>query len=164
FCSRHTHLLPHSHEERESHFITSVYSRTLDKWILMDPDFGVYVTDDKGNILGVEEIRRKLISDEPMKVLHPGSNSLETAWENIGNFIEGADYLWFLSDFIFKIRCPKYSRFAQDTLPIREYFELIPDRYRPELLQESRLTGRGKKIYSINDENLFWLKPTEASF
>ncbi len=163
FCSRHTHLLPHSHEERESHFITSVYSRTLDRWILMDPDFGVYVTDEEGNILGVMEIRRRLISGAPLKVQHPGRSRLETTLGDIQNFIEGADYQWFLSDFIFKIRCPKYSRFAQDTEPIREYYELIPDGYHPELLKESRLTGRGKKIYTINDDTVFWLPPTETS-
>ncbi len=158
FCSRHTHLLPHSHEERESHFVTSVYSRTLEKWILMDPDFGVYGTDEMGGILGVMEIRRRLISGEPLKVQHPGRSRREIAWRNVRNFIEGADYLWFLSEFIFKIRCPKYSMFAQDTKPIREYLELIPDGYRPELLEESRLTDRGQKIYFINDENAFWLQ------
>jgi len=164
FDSRQTHLLPHSHEERESHFITSVYSRTLDKWILMDPDFGVYVADEKGNILSVEEIRRRLISGEPLKVQHPGRNRLETIWGDIRNWTEGADYLWFLSDFIFKMRCPKYSRFAQGNEPIREYYELIPDGYRPELLEESRLAARGKKISTINDEKAFWAKPAENSY
>jgi hypothetical protein len=163
FCSRHTHLLPHSHEERESHFITSVYSRTLNKWILMDPDFGVYVTDEKGNILGVEEIRRRLISGEPLKVKHPGRSRLERAWGDVRNWIEGADYLWFLSDFIFKMRSPKHSRFAQGAEPIREYYELIPDGYRPALLEKSRLAARGKKIYTINDETAFWVKPTDNS-
>jgi hypothetical protein len=52
FASRQTHLLPQSHEEDESHFITSVYSRTLGKWLWMDPDFGLYLTDEKGTILG----------------------------------------------------------------------------------------------------------------
>ena len=164
FCSRHTHLLPHSHEERESHFVTSVYSPALDKWILMDPDFGVYVTDEMGNILSVMEIRRRLIAGEPLKVQHPGRTSLEITWGDIHNFIEGADYLWFLSDFIFKMRCPKYSRFAQDTESIREYFELIPDGYRPELLEKTRLTDRGKKIYTINDESVFWMRPIEISY
>ena len=56
--SRQTHLLPYANEDQESHFITSVYSTSLGKWILMDPDFGVYVTDNKGVILGVKEIRR----------------------------------------------------------------------------------------------------------
>jgi len=160
FYSRHTHLLPHSHEERESHFITSVYSHTLGKWILMDPDFGLYVTDEMGNILGVMEIRRQLISGEPLKVQQPGRSSLEIAWGDVRNFIEGADYPWFLSSFIFKIRCPKNSIFAQDAEPIREYFELIPDGYREELLQEPRMAARGKKIFTINDEKIFWIEPT----
>jgi hypothetical protein len=163
FYSRRTHLLPHSHEERESHFITSVYSRTLDQWILMDPDFGVYVTDENRNILGVEEIRRRLVSGQPLKVQQPGESRLETAWGDIRNWIEGADYLWFLSCFVFKMRSPKYSRFGQDTESIREYYELIPDGYRPELLKEPRLTDRGQKIYTINDEKAFWIKPAELS-
>lgn len=164
FCSRHTHLLPHSKEERESHFVTSVYSRTLGKWILMDPDFGVYVTDEKGNILGVVEIRRRLIEGEPFEVKRPGKSSLTIAWRDVCNFIEGVDYSWFLSSFIFKIRCPKNSMFDQDSKPIREFFELIPDGYREELLQEPRMTDRGKKIFYINDENTFWIEPTGLSY
>ena len=97
FHSRHTHLLPHSHEDRESHFITSVYSRTLEKWILMDPDFGVYVTDESGSMLGVMEIRRRLISGQPLKIHRPGKSRLENAGRDVLNFIEGADYSWFLS-------------------------------------------------------------------
>ena len=163
FYSRHTHLLPHSHEERESHFITSVYSHTLDKWILMDPDFGVYVTDEKGNILGVMEIRRRLIAGEPLNTIHTDRSGFTEAWANLRNFIEGADYKWFLSDFIFKIRCPRNSMFNQDSKPIREFFELIPDGYQEELLQEPKMTNKGKKIFFINDEGLFWQKPMDSS-
>jgi hypothetical protein len=159
FYSRHTHLLPHSNEENESHFITSVYSRTLGKWILMDPDFGVYVTDKKGTILGVMEIRRNLIAGEPMEIKCPGESSLAMAWSDIYDFMEGADYLWFLSDFIFKIRCPKNSMFDQDSKPAREYYELIPDGYQQELLQKPDITGRGNTIYYLNDEKLFWFEP-----
>jgi hypothetical protein len=101
-----------------------------------------------------------LISGEPLKVQQPGRCSLEIAWEDMRNFIVGVDYGWFLSSFIFKIRCPKNSMFAQDSQPIREFFELIPDGYQEELLQEPRMTDRGKKIFSINDENAFWVEPT----
>jgi hypothetical protein len=166
FSSRQTHLLPHSKEEEESHFITSVYSRTLGKWILMDPDFGVYVTDEKGNILGVAEIRSRLIAGEPLvvkDVVNTGRSGLAKAWENLKNFIDGSDYSWFLSDFIFKIRCPQISMFDQASIPNRMYFELIPDGYREELLQESKITKTGKKIVFVNDEGLFWQKPTEQS-
>jgi len=165
FDSRQTHLLPHSHEEDESHFITSVYSRTLGKWLLMDPDFGVYVTDEKGNILGVAEIRSRLIASEPLVVkdVVTGRSGLTKAWENFKSFIDGSDYAWFLSDFIFKIRCPQTSMFDQYSKPNRAYFELIPDRYREELLQEPKMTKTGNKIFFINDEGLFWQKPTGPS-
>lgn len=163
FYSRHTHLLPHSKEEEESHFITSVYSHTLGKWILMDPDFGVYATDEKGNILNISEIRSRLISGEPLKTIHVGRSSLKNAWVNFSNFIEGADYFWYLQKNIFKIRCPKNSMFDQDSRPIREFYELIPDGYRENLLMEGPiLTNRGKKIYFVNDESLFWQKPAGA--
>jgi hypothetical protein len=160
FSSRWTHLLPHSHEEDESHFITSVYSLTHKKWILMDPDFGVYVTDEQGTILGVAEIRKRLIADEPLVVkdLITDQSRLEQAWANLRNFIEGADYPWILSEFIFKIRCPQVSMFNQRSKPDRVYFELLPDGYHEELLQGSKMTERGKIVY-LNDENLFWQKP-----
>ncbi len=160
FSSRWTHLLPHSHEEDESHFVTSVYSPALGKWILMDPDFGVYVTDEKGAILGVAEIRNRLIAGEPLVVkdLDTSQSVLARAWGGVRNFIEGADYPWFLSKFIFKIRCPQASRFNQRSMPDKVYFELLPDGYREELLGESQMTKKGKVVY-INDEGLFWQKP-----
>ena len=66
--SRQTHLLPCEKEEEASHFITSVYARTLGKWIMMDPDIGAYVTDEKGSILGVSEIRSRMIAGLPLRV------------------------------------------------------------------------------------------------
>ena len=166
FSSRQTHLLPHSKEEEESHFITSVYSRTLGKWILMDPDFGVYVTDKKGNILGVAEIRSCLIAGHPLAVKDVANTRrsiFAKTWEKLRTFTRGADYPWFLSDFIFKIRCPQVSMFDQRSKPNKAYFELLPDGYREELLQEPEITKKGDKIIYLNDDGLFWQKPTGLS-
>ncbi len=164
FSSRWTHLLPHSHEEDQSHFVTSVYSPSLGRWILMDPDMGAYVTDEKGNILGVAEIRSRLIADELLVVkdLDTSQSFLARSWSSVTNFAEGADYPWFLSAFIFKIRCPQASKFNQRSMPDKVYFELLPDGYREELLQESQMTERGKIVY-INDEELFWQRPAQVS-
>jgi hypothetical protein len=114
----------------------------------------------------VAEIRSRLIAGEPLvvkDVVNTGRSGLAKAWENLKNFIDGSDYSWFLSDFIFKIRCPQISMFDQASIPNRMYFELIPDGYREELLQESKITKTGKKIVFVNDEGLFWQKPTEQS-
>lgn len=158
--SRQTHLLPYAKEDEESHFITSVYAPALGRWILMDPDFGTYLTDEKGNILGVREVRKRLVSGRPLVVKDVDAGGrLATAWENAGNFIRRADYLWFLTDFVFKIRCPKRSIFNQAAESERVYFELVPDGYREELLREPELTKSGRRIVYLNDEDLFWQKP-----
>jgi hypothetical protein len=161
FESRQTHLLPHSHEEEESHFVTSVFSRTLDKWILMDPDFGVYVTDEMGNILGVAEIRSRLVAGNSLVVkdVDRQRSRLARAWDDAQNFIAGVDYPWFLSEFVFKMRCPQNSLFDQASKPDKVYFELVPDGYRPELLQAPGTNAKGANIVYVNNESLFWQKP-----
>lgn len=163
FCSRQTHLLPHSDEDRESHFVTSVFSQDLDRWIMMDPMYGVYVSDEQGDILGVAEIRRRLIFGRPLKAVHVGKTWLKRVLLHLAEYFEGADYFWFLSDFIFKIRCPQQSRLPQDTKATRVYFELLPDGYRENPLVEARLNRKGKKVYYLDDEDLFWQKPRQYS-
>jgi hypothetical protein len=63
-------------------------------------------------------------------------------------------------DFVFKVRCPQRSLFNQAAQPGRVYFELIPDGYREELLQEPTITDSGKIIVYTNDEDLFWQQPS----
>jgi hypothetical protein len=84
---------------------------------------------------------------------------LAKAWGDVRNFIDGADYLWFLSEFIFKMKCPRDSLFDQLSKPNRVYFGLIPDGYREELLRQPEITKSGNKIIYLNDEGLFWRKP-----
>ena len=46
FKSRRVHLLPITFEPPESHFVVAVYAQSLDRWVMMDPDFGVYPVND----------------------------------------------------------------------------------------------------------------------
>ena len=159
--SRQTHLLPAEKEEEASHYITSVYARSLGKWMMMDPDMGAYVTDEKGTILGVAEIRGRLFAGRPLRVKDlVDAGRLESARNAWSNFTRGVDYLWFLSDFVFKIQCPQRSVFNLAAEPNKVRFELIPDGYREDLLQTPRTDERGRKIISINDEGLFWQRPS----
>ncbi len=165
FESRQTHLRPAEKEEDESHVVTSVYSRTHGRWIFMDPDFGVYCTDDRGAILGVAEIRNRLIAGRPMDVksIDPEPSALAGAWSQVQCFISGTSYLWYLQKNIFKIQCPQSSEFNLRSLPNRVYFELIPDGYRKESLRAPEITPRGNTIVVTNDEALFWQKPQGAA-
>jgi hypothetical protein len=152
FASRHTHLLPYEKEAEASHYVASVYSRALGKWIMMDPDFGAYVTDGKGTILGVSEIRRYLVTGLPLQTVYAGKRVS-------GNPVDAHDYLEFLSEFTFKIRCPIASEFDRDSQPVREYYELIPDGYRNETLYGTIMTRRNFKILFVADEDAFWQVP-----
>jgi hypothetical protein len=159
--SRQTHLLPSEKEEEESHFITSVYAPSLGKWVMMDPDMGVYLTDERGILLGVSEIRSRMIAGRPLRVKDVDESGwFERARGEWSNFVRGVDYLWFLSDFLFKIRCPQRSVFNLASEPNRVMVELLPDGYREELLREPRVTETGRKIIVINDEHLFWQRPS----
>ena len=60
----------------DCHVINAVYSNTLDKWLWMDPTFNAYVTDEKGNLLGIGEVRERLRKNEPI-VLNEDAN-----WNN----------------------------------------------------------------------------------
>lgn len=163
FESRQTHLLPAEKEDEESHYITSVYSRTLARWVLMDPDFGLYVTDEQGAILGVAEIRRRLITGRPLAVrpVAPPASVPARTWSNVRDFVDGTSYLWYLRKNIFKIDCPQNSQFNQAARSNQVHFELIPDGYREELLRAPGITSRGNKVVFLNDEGLFWRKPAE---
>jgi hypothetical protein len=165
FESRQTHLWPAEKEDEESHYITSVYSHTLGRWILMDPDFGVYVKDEQGAILGVAEIRSRLVAGRPLTVrpVDPPPSILARAWSNVRDFVDGTSYLWYLQKNLFKIECPQNSLFNLAAEPNRVHVQLIPDGYREEQLMTPQITGRGKKVVFTNDEGLFWQKPKRTS-
>lgn len=59
FKSRYVTCLPKSFIN-DCHVINAVYSCTLDKWLWMDPTWGAYVMDEKGNLLGLSEVRDRL--------------------------------------------------------------------------------------------------------
>jgi hypothetical protein len=127
----------------------------------MDPDFGIYVKDKKKNILGVLEIRKGLIDGSPMKIIHTGRSALKKIRLEIKLFLTKIDYFWFLSEFIFKIRCPKVSKYNLYSETDIELYELIPENYKNELVNTSQLSNNERQTFFINDEILFWEKPTK---
>jgi hypothetical protein len=152
FASRLVHLMPHSNENRESHFAVAVYSLEAGRWLYMDPDFGGFFMDEHGNLLGVAEIRRRLVNGEPL-VANRDVRGFTV-------FLGKGSYPWYLSKNIFKHACAQRSEFDQETdRKDKVYYALIPDGYREELLLEPEITKRGTRIVYINDEELFWQKP-----
>ena len=152
FASRLVHLEPASEADKESHFVTSVFAKELGKWIYMDPDMGGYFTDEAGNLLGISEIRRRLIAGQP---LLPNRDV-----KGFTMVLGKGSYAWYLSKNSFRYTCSQRSEFDQETTSKdKVYYELIPDGFEEELLLEPQTTAHGNKIIYVNDENLFWQKP-----
>ena len=60
----------------DCHVINAVFSKTLKKWLWMDPTFNAYVSDENGILLSIAEVRERLRSDKPL-VLNEDAN-----WNN----------------------------------------------------------------------------------
>lgn len=162
FQSRLTHLLPHSNEDQESHVVTSVTSRSHNRWVFLDADFDVFVTDERNRILGVMAARRRLVEGKRLRVHHVGRSAFGIARVHASNLAEGASYPWFLTEFVFKTRCPAVSRFNHESAPGQEYVELLPSGYRSELVGTRQITPRGTWIRYTNDARGFWSAPQDA--
>lgn len=67
FKSRYVTCLPQKYVD-DCHVINLVYSNTLDKWVWMDPTFNAYVMDENGILLGIAEVRERLISGAPLQM------------------------------------------------------------------------------------------------
>lgn len=57
----------------DCHVIVMIWSKTLNKWVWMDPSFAAYVTDENGILLHPGEVRERLIDGRPL-VLNPDAN------------------------------------------------------------------------------------------
>ena len=59
--------------DSDCHVICMVWSHDINKWIWMDPSFAAYVSDDEGKLLGIGEVRQRLINGRPL-VLNEDAN------------------------------------------------------------------------------------------
>ena len=152
FASRLVHLQPYSGEDRESHFVVAVFSPEAGRWLFMDPDFGGYFMDEQGGILGIPEIRRRLVEGRALI-----ANRDVRGFTSI---LGKGSYPWYLSKNIFKYMCAQSSGFDQESNRQGEvYYRLIPDGYEEGSLLEPKTTPRGSRIISVNNEALFWQEP-----
>lgn len=59
--------------DNDCHVINMVWSKQLGKWIWIDPTMAAYVSDENGQLLGIGEVRQRLIDGRPL-VLNEDAN------------------------------------------------------------------------------------------
>lgn len=109
FPSRFITCLPKSETDQDCHVINSVFSKTLNKWIWMDPTFAAFVMDEKGNLLGISEVRERLIQDKPL-VLNEDANWNHTSKKTKESYLDQ-----YMAKNLYWLECPLHSEFDTET-------------------------------------------------
>lgn len=158
FKSRFVTCLPKDSIVEECHVINTVYSYDLQKWIYLDPTHDAYVMDENGILLGISEVRERLITGGKM-ILNPNAN-----WNNKVSSLK-EDYInRYMAKNLYRLECPLKSEFDLETASKSKKYislELLPlDGYNQNL---ESYENKEKDVffinYKTNNPAVFWLKP-----
>ncbi|PWK80425.1 transglutaminase superfamily protein [Mucilaginibacter oryzae] len=157
FKARMVTCLPKDTLDNDCHVITVVWSRTLNKWVWMDPTFNAYVTDKSGTLLNIEEVRNKLYNNQLADlVLNDDAN-----WNNQNK--QNRDYYlgYYMSKNLYWLQCPVRSEWDLETNKpnkgVTEYINLYPTGYNS--INAAKRLVRGSMEYATNNPETFWQKP-----
>ena len=164
FKSRYVTCMPKETEFDDCHVINMVYSNDLKKWIWIDPTFDAYVMNEKGELLGLLEVRERLINDKPI-ILNPDANWNREQSQTKKNYLDN-----YMAKNLYRLECPVSSEY--DTETVKEgktvtYLELLPldglvqtpQKSEKQDLKSSQRTKNSYTYYKTNNPNLFWSKP-----
>ncbi len=159
-ASRYVTCMPKETKFDDCHVINMVYSKDLNKWIWMDPTFDAYVMDDKGNLLGIQEVRERLIKGLPL-VLNADANWNRTNLQTKEEYLEK-----YMAKNLYRLQSQQVSEYNTETSANGKkitYIELLPldgIEQEPQLKETTNgKTGVTFINYKTNNPNLFWTKP-----
>jgi len=137
-----------------------VYSSELDKWIWIDPTFDAYVMDENGNLLGLREVRERLIKGLPL-VLNADANWNRTNLQTKAHYLE-----YYMAKNLYRLQTPVASAYDTETWKKGKhvsYVELLPldgiEQTPQKQEQVNEETGVTFTYYKTNNPDIFWANP-----
>jgi hypothetical protein len=144
----------------ECHVINSVYCNQLNKWIWIDPTFDAYVMNEKGELLGIQEVRERLINRSQL-ILNPEAN-----WNRLDSQTKEYYLEHYMAKNLYRLQCQVTSGYNTETWFVGEeisYVELLPldglDQIPQKNEEVDSKTGVKFNFYKTNNPNLFWIRP-----
>ena len=158
--SRYITCMPKEANFDDCHVINMVYSKDLNKWIWMDPTFDAYVMDEKGNLLGIMEVRERLVKGLPL-VLNADANWNRETFQTKEHYLEN-----YMAKNLYRLQTPLISEYDSETWKSGmevTYVELLPldalEQAPQKQIQKNPQTGVTFNYYKTNNPDLFWTKP-----
>jgi hypothetical protein len=160
--SRYITCMPKETKFDDCHVINMVYSNDLKKWIWIDPTFDAYVMNEKGELLGLSEVRERLINGKTL-ILNPEAN-----WNKKNSQTKEYYLETYMAKNLYRVETPLLSEYDTETWKNGKkitYVELLPldgMEQTPQKKEETN-TKTGVKFinYKTNNPNLFWTEPTK---
>lgn len=146
--SRYVTCLPKDEKDNDCHVICNVWVDSLQKWIWIDPTFAAYIKDEKGNFLGIEEVRERLLDGRPL-VLNEDAN-----WNNKNKQTKEGYLMNYMAKNLYWLQVPVSSQFNPESRyrnNVNKFVSLLPIGY-----TRSNMEYMGTITH---DPAYFWQKP-----
>ena len=141
--ARYITCLPYDRNDNDCHVVNEVWLPEIRKWVMIDTDMKRYVTDKKGNLLSLAEVREHFINDEEVVVYHDFDNPSSKISYYHGYMAKNTYWFCCWGDLGFYQE--DYTTFSESELRSR-YYALIPEGFE---------TFSGKEI-TTHDPEQFW--------
>jgi hypothetical protein len=155
FKSRAVTCMPKDTTDFDCHVINVVWSKTLDKWVWMDPTFNAYVSDERGNLLSIEEVRARLILGKAL-VLNNNAN-----WNNKEKQTKEHYLDYYMSKNLYWISCNAKNEWDIETPGAGKALiggvNLYPGQF--TTLNGDKEVEKTRVSYATNNVAYFWAKP-----
>ncbi|MCQ6956691.1 TPR end-of-group domain-containing protein [Mucilaginibacter aquariorum] len=141
----------------DSHVINVVYLPTLSKWVWMDPTNNAYVKDENNKLLGIAEVRERLIKNQPLFI------NDDANWNNRQKITKDFYLDSYMAKNLYRVYSPQRNEYNYETrdknktityislLPL-EYFKQSPDRSEDRNKDTNLIIER----YRTNNADAFW--------
>ena len=141
--ARYITCLPYDRNDNDCHVVNEVWLPEIGKWVMIDTDTKSYVTDKKGNMLSLAEIREHFINDKKVVVYHDFDNPSSKI--SYYHAYMAKNTYWFCCWGNLGFYQEDYTTFPESKLRDREY-ALVPEGFE---------TFSGKEIIT-HDPEQFW--------
>ncbi len=160
--SRYVTCMPKETKFDDCHVINMVYSEDLEKWIWIDPTFDAYVMNEKGELLGLEEVRERLINGKTL-ILNPEAN-----WNRKNSQTKEYYLDVYMAKNLYRMESPLVSEYDTETWKSGKavtYVELLPldgiEQTPQKNEQTNSKTGVKFTHFKTNNPVIFWSAPNE---
>ena len=147
--------------DNDSHVINIVYLSSKKKWVWVDPTNDAYVMDEKGDLLSIEEVRERLITNKPL-IVNPDAN-----WNHRSSMTKDYYLDIYMAKNLYRFYCPLKSEFDYETEGNNKsvvYIALLPLDYHKKTnfkTQNNNNPDLKKTFYNIYNPDIFWQTPKD---